>query len=97
MAAYLIANIRIHDEHGYDAYRSRTQPIVEAHGRRFIVRGGRVYPLEGDANVGRVVIIEFSTSEAAHEFYHSAGYREVLPARTGNADTDMMIVEGVAG
>jgi uncharacterized protein (DUF1330 family) len=95
MAAYLIANIRIHDEHGYEGYRSRTQPIVDAHEGRFLVRGGRIHPLEGSAEYGRLVIIEFPTAEAAHGFYHSADYQQILPARIDNADTDMIIVEGV--
>jgi len=95
MSAYLIANIRIHDEHGYEGYRSRTQPIIEAHGGRFLVRGGKVYPLEGSQDIGRFVVIEVRTAEAAQGFYNSADYQQVLPARTDNAETDMLIVEGV--
>jgi uncharacterized protein (DUF1330 family) len=94
MAAYLIASIRIHDETGYDEYRSRTPAIVEAHGGRFLVRGGKVHPLEGSMDVERFVIIEFPSVEAAQAFYDSEDYQRVLPARTDNAATDMFIVEG---
>ena len=94
MAAYLIASIRIHNPDGYDEYRSQTQPIVEAHGGRFLVRGGKVYPLENAQDIERFVVIEFPSVEAARGFYDSADYQRVLPARTDNAATDMFIVEG---
>ena len=95
MAAYLIASIKIHDPSGYDEYRSQTQPIVDAHGGRFLVRGGTVHPLEGAEDIERFVVIEFPSVEAARGFYDSADYQRILPARTSNAATDMFIVEGI--
>jgi len=95
MAAYLVASIRVHNPLGYDEYRSRTQPIVEAHGGRFLVRGGTVHPLEGAEDIERVVVIEFPSVEAARTFYDCADYQRILPARTDNSATDMFIVEGV--
>ncbi|WP_028969310.1 DUF1330 domain-containing protein [Sphingomonas sp. URHD0057] len=94
MAAYLVASIHVHNPLGYDEYRSRTQSIVEAHGGRFLVRGGTVHPLEGAEDIERFVVIEFPSVEAARVFYDSADYQRILPARTDNAATDMFIVEG---
>ena len=95
MSAYLIANIHVRDPLGYDEYRSRTQPIVESHGGRFLVRGGAIHGLEGDPQIGRFVVIEFPSADAANAFYNSADYQQILPARTQNADTTMFVVEGV--
>ena len=94
MAAYLVASIHVHNPLVYDEYRSETQPIIEAHGGRFLVRGGKVHPLEGAPDIERFVVIEFPSVQAARSFYDSADYQLILPARTGNAATDMFIVEG---
>jgi uncharacterized protein (DUF1330 family) len=94
MAAYLVASVRVHNPVGYEDYRSRTQAIIQAHGGRFLVRGGAVHPLEGAEDVERFVVIEFPSVEAARSFYDSADYQRILPARTDNAATDMFIVEG---
>jgi uncharacterized protein (DUF1330 family) len=94
MAAYLVASIHVHNPLGYDEYRSQTRPIIEAHGGRFLVRGGKVHPLEGAPDIERFVVIEFPSVESARSFYDSADYQRILPARTDNAATDMFIVEG---
>jgi uncharacterized protein (DUF1330 family) len=94
MSAYLIANVDVHDADAYQAYRSRTGAIVERHGGRFIVRGGNVHPLEGEAWARRLVIIEFPDLTAARNFYDSPEYQEVIPLRTGASDGSLLIVEG---
>ena len=94
MSAYLIANVDVHDADAYQAYRSRTGAIVERHGGRFIVRGGNVHPLEGDAWARRLVIIEFADLTAARNFYDSPEYQEVIPLRTCASDGSLLIVEG---
>lgn len=94
MRAYLIANIDVHDADAYQAYRSRTGAIVERHGGRFIVRGGNIHPLEGEAWARRLVIIEFPDLEAANSFYTSEGYQEVIPLRTCASEGSLLIVEG---
>ena len=67
-----------------------------ADGGRFLVRGGKVHPLENAQDIERFVVIEFPSVEAARGFYDSADYQRILPARTDNAATDMFIVEGAA-
>ena len=94
MSAYLIANVHVHDPDAYEAYRSRTGAIVARHGGRFIVRGGKVHPLEGEPRIHRLVIIEFPDLTAAKGFYDSAEYQEVIPLRTIASQGELLIVEG---
>ena len=94
MSAYLIANVDVRDPDAYQAYRSRTGAIVERHGGRFIVRGGNIHPLEGEAWGRRLVIIEFPDLASAKGFYESAEYQDVIPLRTCAADGSLLIVEG---
>ncbi|HYU96628.1 MAG TPA: DUF1330 domain-containing protein [Sphingomicrobium sp.] len=92
--AYLVAQIRIHDPGGYEAYRSRTRAIVESFGGRFLVRGGALHRLEGEADCERLVIIEFPNLDAAQAFYRSGEYQEIVPHRTANSDGMLLIAEG---
>ena len=95
MKAYLIANVDVHDAEAYENYRSRTGAIVERYGGRFLVRGGRIEMLEGEPNFARLVIIEFPDVTAAHAFYDSPEYREIIPFRTNTSDGALCIVAGV--
>lgn len=92
--AYLVAQITIRDPHGYEAYRSRTRAIIESFGGRFLVRGGALHQLEGEAGFERLVMIEFPSLSAAHDFYRSPQYQELVPHRTGNSDGMLLIAEG---
>ena len=93
--AYLVAQIEVHDPLGYDAYRSRTGAVVERFGGRFLVRGGTLHPLEGEPDFSRLVIIEFADLDAARGFYNSAEYQALIPHRTDNARSMLLIAEGV--
>jgi len=94
MSAYLIANVDVQDPEKYEDYRTRTGAIVAKHGGQFIVRGGKVHPLEGNPEIHRLVIIEFPSLEAAQGFYDSPEYQEVIPFRTLASDGRLFIVEG---
>ena len=95
MTAYVIANVDVQDAEAYEAYRSRTLATIEAHGGRFIVRGGPIEVLEGDPRFHRLVIIEFPDKAAARRWYDSAEYQEIIPLRTIASNGALCIIEGV--
>jgi uncharacterized protein (DUF1330 family) len=97
MTAYVIANVDVHDVLAYEAYRSRTLETIEAHGGRFIARGGDIDVLEGNPTVHRIVIIEFADRETARGWYESPEYQAIIPLRTSTSDGALFIVDGVAG
>ena len=45
---------------------------------------------------GTVVVVEFPDLAAAHAWYASPAYREILPLRTDNIEGSTLIVDGVA-
>lgn len=92
--AYLVAQITIRDPEGYEAYRSRTRAVIESFGGRFLVRGGKLHQLEGQADFARLAIIEFPSLDAAQDFYQSADYQQLVPHRTRNSDGMLLIAEG---
>jgi uncharacterized protein (DUF1330 family) len=95
MPAYVIASVsEAHDDEALAEYRRRNTAAVEAHGGRFLVRGGEIEVLEGDWSPLRVVVIEFADVETARAWYASPGYQEAIPIRQGASTTDLLIVAG---
>src|SRR3712207_2298351 len=95
MAAYLIANIDVHDRATFEAYRERVPSVIASFGGRYLVRGGEVLPVEGDPGLKRVVILEFPSLEAARRFWNSPEYQPVKRLREQSATCHIALVEGV--
>lgn len=94
MAGYLIAEIDITDAEAYEEYKRIVPAAVEAHGGRFLVRGGTVVPKEGGWNPKRVIVIEFPSLEAAKAFYDSSEYARPLEIRLKATQSRLVLVEG---
>jgi uncharacterized protein (DUF1330 family) len=95
MAAYVLAQLNVHDPEGFQRYREKVAPLVERFGGRYLVRGGAIETLEGELSASRLVIIEFADREAARRWYDSPEYQEILPLRLNSADGVATIVDGV--
>jgi uncharacterized protein (DUF1330 family) len=96
MPAYLVATVRVDDPETYKRYTALTPNIIAAHGGRFLVRGGPVETLEGEAFRERLVIVEFPSMEAARTFYDSPDYQAAMPFRTASARSVFLLAQGVA-
>jgi uncharacterized protein (DUF1330 family) len=95
LKAYLIAEIEVVDAAAYEGYKAEAAPIVAKYGGQYIVRGGPLTLVEGDSSKGRVVVIEFPSTTAAHAFFNSDEYRPVADIRHKTAKSRIMIVEGI--
>ena len=96
MAAYLIAEIDVHDTDVYEQYKALTPAAVAVYGGKFIVRGGAVQPKEGDWHPKRMVVIEFADLATAQRFYDSPEYAKPLAMRKRSANTRLILIEGAA-
>jgi uncharacterized protein (DUF1330 family) len=94
MAAYWIAHVEVSDIERYGEYARRAGPAIEAHGGRFLARGGRHRQLEGNDRA-RNVVVEFPSLEAAEACYNSPAYQEALGFARDASVRDLVIVEGV--
>jgi uncharacterized protein (DUF1330 family) len=98
MPAYLLANVKhIHDPERFAEYSAQTPDLIASHGGRYLVRGGEVDPVEVDGPVGRVVVIQFPSFEAAKGYYHGDEYRRLTAIRQSAADADLLLVDGYDG
>ena len=90
---YIIGHIKVTDPEGYPEYVARDTPIMERHGARFIVRGGASETPEGE-DMGRHVVIEFDSYEAAKAAYYDPDYQQAAEIRRRCAESTMILVEG---
>jgi len=90
---YIIGHIEVTDPEGYPEYVRRDTPILQAHGARFVVRGGQSQTMEGPES-GRHVVIEFDSYEAALAAYNDPDYQEVAEIRRRCATSTIIVVEG---
>jgi uncharacterized protein (DUF1330 family) len=95
MAAYIVAQLKVHDPAMFQRYREAVSPLVDRFGGRYRVRGGELEVLEGDWPLPRLVVIEFQSRDAARLFYDSPEYQQILPLRQESARGTVAIVEGV--
>jgi len=94
MAAYVIANVNVHDAASFEEYRRQVPATIAKHGGRYLVRGGRVEHIEGAWNPTRLVVLEFPSIEQARRWYDSEDYRGPKALRMKSALTDVIFVEG---
>ncbi len=97
MAAYLIANLQVHDPARFGEYRDKVAPMIAAFGGKYCVRGGAVTEVEGSPGLARVVILEFPDMAKLRAFYDSAEYAPLIALRQSAATGDVAFVEGYAG
>lgn len=95
MSAYVIANIEVTDQKGYDEYRSRTLATIEKFGGRFIARGGATEVKEGNWQPHRLILLQFADMETARRWYDSGEYQSIIKYRIGTANTDLVLVDGL--
>ena len=62
----------------------------------FVVAGGKVESLDGDAPPKGIVVIAFDSSEQAQAWYASPAYEAIKPIRLAAVKGRMFIVGGVA-
>ena len=94
MAAYVIGEIEVTDPAAFQEYRNRVGATVEQYGGRFVVRGGRVNPKEGDWRPRHLLMLEFPSLEQAERWYNSSEYKPLIAVREKAARTQLIIAEG---
>ena len=95
MSAYVIAEIRIHDQARYDRYRSGFMPVLARYGGRLLAADERPQVLEGAWNGDKVVVLEFDDDQSARAWANSAEYRAIAADRLAATDGLALLVAGM--
>ena len=69
MAAYLLVDLDIHDQDGFQEYRSRVPEYIAKYGGEYLVRGGEFEVIEGDWTPNRLVLFRFPDRQAIRNFF----------------------------
>jgi uncharacterized protein (DUF1330 family) len=93
---YWIGHSDVTDFESYKRYMVADQEPIGRFGGRYLVRGGASEVTEGKAR-SRTVVLEFPSYDAALACYRSDGYQAAKKLRDGNAELDLVIVEGYDG
>lgn len=91
---YIIGHVTVKDADAYQEYIARNSPIIQSYGGKPLVRGGMSESPEGYP-FQRHVVFEFDDFESAKALYHDPAYQEVARIRQENAESMIVIVEGV--
>src|SRR5262245_43195773 len=75
-------------------YLERIDSTLAPYGGRFIVHGGPADVREG-TDPGVVIVIEFPDRPHATQWYDSDAYHTILPLRTNNAMSTVLLIDGV--
>ena len=99
MAAYLMADVGVHDLEAYrsSGYLEAAMQTAAQFGGRYIVRGGTTDVLEGDWSPQRMVIIEFPSMDQLEAWYSSEEYAPWNEVRQSLTDSQLVAVEGLPG
>jgi uncharacterized protein (DUF1330 family) len=93
---FVVAELEVTDQAAFQKYSSQVTPTVAAFGGHYVVRGGAVTPLEGQAPK-RVVVLQFDSAEKAKAWYDSPTYHGLIPMRQSSTkDAQLFVVEGVS-
>lgn len=95
MPAYLIADLEVLDAEGFQEYRRRVPATIEAHGGRYLARGGTTRILEGAWTPTRCVIVEFPDLASFNAWWDSPEYQEIRPIRERTTRSNVVVTEGI--
>ena len=95
MAAYVMADNEITDQALFAEYAREIVAVTEAHGGRYLVRGGSTEVVGGSWTPHRLVVIEFDDLEHARSFVNDPDYLRLADIRSRSSVSSTVIVEGI--
>lgn len=95
MVAYVISEVTVVDEERANAYRELAAASIARYGGRYLSRGHRPDPAEGDWPAEqRLMVVEFPTMAQARRWYASPEYAPALTLRRDALDRRLLFLEG---
>lgn len=91
---YVIAEVEVTDPATFQKYAEQVPGTLAPFGGHFLMRGGKITPLEGEAPKC-LTVIAFESVEKANDWEDSPAYSAIRPIRQSSAKSRIFIVEGV--
>jgi uncharacterized protein (DUF1330 family) len=91
---YVIAEVDVTDPAAFQEYAKKAPETVASFGGHYLVRGGKIQTVEGEAPK-RIAVIAFDSAEKARAWEDSPAYGAIKPIRQRSAKSRIYIVEGL--
>ena len=95
MTVYAIAQSQTSDQQALDQYVAQAVPTLEAHNVKVLALDDAPVVIEGDIDLQRTVILEFSDVSAFHDWYDSPEYQAAKKLRLNASIGRFILVEGL--
>jgi uncharacterized protein (DUF1330 family) len=95
-AGYVVAEVNVTDPATFKKYAAQVPATLAPFGGKYLVRAGKITPVEGDAPKGNIVVIAFDSVGQAEAWENSKAYEAIKPLRHKSATSRVFIVQGVA-
>ena len=93
MPAYLIGQIRIKDQEGWERYVSGVALSLEPVDAEIVFRGRRLDVLAGEHDKDLTVVIRFADRAELEQWFNSDLYQALIPLRDSAADVTIVTYE----
>jgi uncharacterized protein (DUF1330 family) len=94
--AYVITETNITDQAAFNEFSPKVPATMQPFGGKYLIRGGKIVTLEGEAP-GRFIVTAFDSMEKAQAWRDSAAWKALIPLRDkGTKVRGDYIVEGVS-
>ena len=95
MSAYVITDVEITDARLYGQFVERVTGTIEAHGGKFVARGGEIEVRLGNWTPERLAILEFDSLQQVQAWLESPEYTALDDIRSRSSNINMVVVEGL--
>jgi uncharacterized protein (DUF1330 family) len=93
---YVVAEVEVTDAAAFAKYAAAVPGTFAPFNGKYVIRAGKITPVEGDAPKQRFIVIGFDSVEKAQAWEDSPAYEAIKPMRRASAKSRIFIIEGAA-
>ena len=91
---YVVAEVEVNDTAAFAKYAAAVPGTFAPFGGQYVIRAGKITPVEGDAPKQRFIVIGFDSVAKAQAWEDSPAYEAIKPIRHASAKSRVFIIEG---
>lgn len=94
MSTYMIIDLEVTDPDKFAEYLEKIPAMIEKFGGRYLARGGKVTPIDGDWYPDRIIVLEFPAMENVTKWLTSRENMPLGDLRRKSTVSRAILVEG---